>query len=141
MLVFIAQPHQQGFANGRPSHTFGRFAARQYRLGQQPQDAFEAWFGLCLFVVLLTGSGRGPWDYKQKSREYEAFGNFNYGVTGIVLGIPESVLLRAAGAAQKAAGTSRAEFGDWWGDAPYGDDHSDQHWIKEGIEYARAQGY
>ncbi len=28
-----------------------------------------------------------------------------------------------------------------WGDAPYGDDHSDQHWIKEGIEYARAQGY
>nr|WP_234016592.1 polymorphic toxin type 44 domain-containing protein [Pseudomonas palleroniana] len=74
-------------------------------------------------------------------RQPKAFGNFNYRVTGTVLGIPEGVLLRAAGAAQKAAGTSRAEFGDWWGDAPYGDDQIDQHWIKEGIEYAKSQGY
>lgn len=141
MLAFDAQPHQQGFANGCPSNAPRRFAARQYRPGQQPQDAFEAWFGVHLLWFYSQVRGRGPWDYKQKSREYEAFGNFNYGVTGTVLGIPEGVLLRAAGAAQKAAGTSRPEFGDWWGDAPYGDDHSDQHWIKEGIEYARAQGY
>lgn len=108
--------------------------ANNRRMHLKPGSAFAySWF-------YSQVRGRGPWDYKQKSREYEAFGNFNYGVTGIVLGIPESVLLRAAGAAQKAAGTSRAEFGDWWGDAPYGDDHSDQHWIKEGIEYARAQG-
>lgn len=109
--------------------------ANNRRMHLKPGSAFTySWF-------YSQVRGRGPWDYKQNSREYEAFGNFNCGVTGTVLGIPEGVLLRAAGAAQKTAGASRPEFGDWWGDAPYGDDHSDQHWIKEGIEYARAQGY
>lgn len=109
--------------------------ANNRRLHLKPGSAFMySWF-------YSQVRGRGPWDYKQKSLEYEAFGNFNYGATGTVLGIPESVLLRAAGAAQKAAGTSLDGFGNWWGDAPYGDDYCDQHWIKEGIEYARLQGY
>ena len=52
-----------------------------------------------------------------------------------------AVLLRAAGAAQTAAGTSREEFDTWWSEAPYGDDPVDQVWIKAGIEYAKSKGY
>ncbi|NWF08161.1 bacteriocin [Pseudomonas salomonii] len=84
---------------------------------------------------------RGPWDYKQISKEYEAFGNFHYGAVGIAAGFSEEVLLRAAGLAQTRAGTDRPEFGRWWGDAPFGDDPVDQHWIKEGIRYARFRFY
>ncbi|WP_443201154.1 polymorphic toxin type 44 domain-containing protein [Pseudomonas sp. CCNWLW56] len=43
---------------------------------------------------------------EQRGREYEEFGNFNYGTTGTVAGISEQILLRAAGAAQSIAGTS-----------------------------------
>ncbi|WP_231991132.1 MULTISPECIES: polymorphic toxin type 44 domain-containing protein [unclassified Pseudomonas] len=43
---------------------------------------------------------------EQRGREYEEFGNFNYGATGTVAGISEQILLRAAGAAQSIAGTS-----------------------------------
>ena len=84
---------------------------------------------------------RGPWDYKQRSASYEAFGNFNYGATGTAAGIPASRLLRAAGMAQIAAGTSRPEFGSWWQDAPYGDDPNDQYWINQGIAYAQSKGF
>ncbi|WP_428839982.1 polymorphic toxin type 44 domain-containing protein [Burkholderia dolosa] len=47
---------------------------------------------------------RGPWDHKQKQREYADFGNFNYGATGYAAGIPEQTLLRAAGCAQMLVG-------------------------------------
>jgi hypothetical protein len=69
------------------------------------------------------------------------FGNFNYGATGTELGIPEPVLLRAAGVAQTFAKTTKPEFGSWWGGDPFGDDPRDQYWIKRGIEYAISQGY
>jgi hypothetical protein len=84
---------------------------------------------------------RGPWDYKQISRGYEDFGNFNYGATGTACGFSEMILLRAAGFAQSRAGTSNPELGTWYGAAPYGDDHNDQYWIKEGIRYAQSQGH
>lgn len=84
---------------------------------------------------------RGDWDYKQRGSQFASFGNFNYGAVGIAAGISETVLLRAAGAAQTVAGTSQAEFDKWWADAPYGDDPVDQAWIKAGIEYAKSQGY
>jgi hypothetical protein len=84
---------------------------------------------------------RGPWDYKQISKEYEAFGNFHYGAVGIAAGFSEEVLLRAAGLAQTRAGTDKPEFGRWWGDAPFGDDPVDQYWIKKGIRYARFRNY
>ncbi|MNE12031.1 polymorphic toxin type 44 domain-containing protein [Pseudomonas tussilaginis] len=84
---------------------------------------------------------RGDWDYKQKGRQYESFGNFNYGAVGTAAGIPEGVLLRAAGAAQTVSGTTSVEFGKWWADAPYGDDDVDQAWIKAGIDYAKSKGY
>ncbi|WP_339455982.1 polymorphic toxin type 44 domain-containing protein [Pseudomonas sp. EA_65y_Pfl1_P120] len=66
---------------------------------------------------------------------------FNYGATGTVLGIPEHVLLRAAGVAQTFAKTTKPEFGSWWGGDPFGDDPRDQYWIRRGIEYAISQGY
>ena len=84
---------------------------------------------------------RGPWDYKQLSRHYADFGNFNYGATGTALGISEMILLRGAGFAQSRVGTSGPEFGVWYGDSPYGDDEDDQYWIKEGIKYAQAKGH
>lgn len=83
----------------------------------------------------------GPWNYKKRGREYEAFGNFNYGATGTVLGIPENVLLRAAGVAQTVAKTTLPDFGTWWGGEPFGDDPRDQYWIRKGIEYAISQGH
>ncbi|TFY93693.1 bacteriocin [Pseudomonas nabeulensis] len=84
---------------------------------------------------------RGPWDYKQISKEYEAFGNFHYGAVGIAAGFSEEVLLRAAGFAQSRAGSDEPEFGHWWGKAPFGDDPVDQYWIKEGMKYARFRHY
>lgn len=83
----------------------------------------------------------GDFDYKQRGRIFASFGNFNYGAVGSAAGISEAVLLRAAGAAQTAAGTSREEFDKWWSEAPYGDDPVDQVWIKAGIEYAKSKGY
>ncbi|QVM90808.1 bacteriocin [Pseudomonas entomophila] len=84
---------------------------------------------------------RGEWDYKQHGRKYEAFGNFNYGACGTAAGISPEILLRGAGWAQGRAGTSNPAFGNWWGDVPYGDDPSDQEWIKAGIDYAKSLGY
>lgn len=83
----------------------------------------------------------GPWNYKKQGRQYEAFGNFNYGATGTVLGISDHVLLRAAGVAQTFAKTTRPDFGSWWGGDPFGDDPRDQYWIRRGIEYAISLGH
>ena len=94
-----------------------------------------------VFVHLSQVRAAGPWNYKKQGRQYEAFGNFNYGATGTVLGIPEHVLLRAAGVAQTFAKTTKPEFGSWWGADPFGDDPRDQYWIRRGIEYAISQGY
>jgi len=88
----------------------------------------------------------GPWDYKQQGRQYQDFGNFNYGATGLALGLGETFLLREAGRAQIAAGTSKPEWGDpgsranpWGGKPPYGDDPDDQEQIKKGFAYYYAK--
>ncbi len=83
----------------------------------------------------------GSWDYKQAGEAYQDFGNFNFGATGKALGIPEDILLKQAGHAQVAAGTSKPEWGEpaTWGilggTAPFGDDPDDQAMIKKGIDY------
>ena len=82
---------------------------------------------------------KGEWDFKQLGRQYADFGNFHYGAVGTAIGLSEGVLLRAAGAAQSIAGTSKEEFDKWWSEAPYGDDPVDQVWIKAGIEYAKSK--
>ena len=85
----------------------------------------------------------GPWDYKQQGRQYENFGNFNYGATGHSFGFSGTFLLREAGRAQIAAGTS---LPDWIRNTrgnllpPYGDDPKDQNWIKQGLEYSQNGG-
>ena len=87
----------------------------------------------------LKVKNRGDWDYKQRGRQYEEFGNFNYGATGAAAGIPDAVLLRAAGAAQILAGTSSGDFSECWLGSPYGDDPVDQVWIQAGIDYAKSK--
>ena len=79
----------------------------------------------------------GQWDPKHggKNPEMEHAGNFNYGSTGRAVGFSEEVLLRGAGWAQERAGTSKPEWGHWYGDAPYGDDPRDQAKISEGYGY------
>ena len=84
---------------------------------------------------------KGPWDFKQKNRKFEDFGNFHYGAVGYAGGIPETLLLRAAGCAQQRAATSEAIWGNCWSNMPYGDDPNDQLWIQRGIEYAKNHGY
>lgn len=78
---------------------------------------------------------KGPWDYKQFGPQYQEFGNFNYGATGTAAGFSKQALQRGAGWAQEKAGTSKKEWGHWYGGYPYGDDPEDQKWIKKGIEY------
>ncbi|MDR2871540.1 MAG: type VI secretion system tip protein VgrG [Xanthomonadaceae bacterium] len=84
---------------------------------------------------------KGPWDYKQQGSQYEDFGNFNFGMTGAAMGIPDDILLRGAGWAQSRAGTSNDEYGNWydppWAGSSYGDDPADQEMIRQGIEYYR----
>jgi RHS repeat-associated protein len=84
----------------------------------------------------------GPWDYKQQGPQYQNFGNYNYGATGKALGLSERLLLREAGRAQQAAGTSLPEWGDpgsrlnpAGGTGSYGDDPVDQFWIGQGFNY------
>jgi len=90
-------------------------------------------------------------DYKQLAQNYSDgypvgspyadFGNFNYGAMGAAMGIPQSILLRAAGYAQGQAGTSSQKWGNWKGGPPYGDDPNDQVQIKAGINYYQAGCY
>lgn len=89
---------------------------------------------------------KGPWDYKQQGKQYQDFGNFNYGATGLALGFDETTLLREAGRAQQAAGTSKKEWGEpgyrlnpFGGTGSYGDDPDDQEQIKKGFAYYYAK--
>lgn len=84
---------------------------------------------------------QGEWDYKQKDSGLANFGNFNFGAAGLAAGIPEGTLYAGAGFAQSRAGTSRPNWGAWYGKFPYGDDPHDQFWIKQGIDYAKQHGY
>ena len=79
---------------------------------------------------------KGRWDYKQQSNDLQDFGNFNFGATGYAASF-SPFLLRAAGWAQMQAGTSRSEWGKWYGSSPYGDDPADQSQIAKGMQYAR----
>lgn len=83
----------------------------------------------------------GVWDYKTQSRSLENFGNFHYGAVGTAAGIPDSILLRAAGCAQSAHQSLTTYAGSCLGNAPYGDDPKDQFWIKQGIDYAKQHGF
>lgn len=91
---------------------------------------------------------KGPWDYKQRGRQFADFGNFNYGAVGTAAGFPENVLLRMAGWAQGRSGNVDPAWGSAptmlealagrGGKPPFGDDPADQEWIMRGIEYFRS---
>lgn len=84
----------------------------------------------------------GPWDYKTRiGRQYENFGNFHYGAVGTAAGISAPFLLRAAGWAQSKSGNGQSKDGHWYGSLPFGDDPTDQLWIKCGIDYATRTGF
>jgi hypothetical protein len=83
---------------------------------------------------------KGRWDYKQQGKQYAHFGNFNYGATGHARGFSDDVLLKMAGEAQIAAGTSTLEWQPGGGtQPPYGDDPEDQVGIQRGIDYAKSR--
>ena len=101
---------------------------------------------LSLYVFKETVGNKRPWDYKQQGwtltdtgqlgpSPFQDFGNFNFGATGAAWGIPLDVLLRGAGYAQTAAGTSTPEWGHWYQGPPYGDDPNDQALIIAGYQY------
>ena len=72
---------------------------------------------------------KGDWDYKQYFPSWQDFGNYNFGAAGAASGLfTVETLLREAGKAQCAAGTSKPE----WCKESYCDDPDDQRWIKEG---------
>jgi YD repeat-containing protein len=115
----------------------------------RPVGIITGIYGAQWFYNIVRGGGSTPekvragesWNYKKLGRQYQEFGNFNYGATGAAIGFSEDTLLIEAGRAQVAAGTSKPEWGSpggrIWGKPvpPYGDDPADQAMIKRGIEY------
>jgi hypothetical protein len=94
------------------------------------------------------------WDFKAPggeyitNKEYEAYGNWHYGVTGAAAKWSEVTLLKEAGAAQQAEKTSKSEYGNpgigvpglrIYSDGNYGDEPEDQQRIREGYEWYQQQ--
>ena len=77
----------------------------------------------------------GLWDYKyQFGWQFEAFGNFNCGVTGRAIGLSVTELKRGAGAAAFIFRGS-SDGGSPFGSYPYGDTYRDQRFIYDGTRY------
>lgn len=92
---------------------------------------------LNFYNMVRTG---GPYDYKQWG-PYADYGNFNYGYVGAALGIPDDVLLWAAGWANwKDNPNNRSQYGSPFDPTnPYhGDQPGDQVLIQEGIAAFKA---
>ena len=77
----------------------------------------------------------GPWDYKEMSRQYEDFGNFNFGVTAAAFGFPYYIAQSEAGRAQAHDGAPAAGQGIPYWHWPYGDDPKDAKQIQAGYRY------
>ena len=78
-------------------------------LGQNILDAQgHRWNMLWLINQVQTG---GPWDYKKHSQgQFEAFGNFNYGLVTSAMGVPQDISLLAAGVYQAISRSSKADW-------------------------------
>jgi hypothetical protein len=83
----------------------------------------------------------GPWDYKQWNLQWDDFGNFNYGATGIAFGFSGRRLQREAGRVQnpREQGNPGSLLNPFGGTFPYGDDLSGQIQVMNGIEYAKCK--
>lgn len=83
---------------------------------------------------------KAKWDYKQQGSQYQDFGNWAFGVEseGFSHGmLPDNFFKRGAGWAQTQAGTSKPEWGHWWGGGSFGDDPHDQTQIDNGLRAIR----
>jgi hypothetical protein len=78
-------------------------------LGQNILDAQgRRWNMLWLINQVETG---GPWDYKKHGQgQFEAFGNFNYGLVTSAMGVPQDISLLAAGVYQAISRSSKADW-------------------------------
>jgi RHS repeat-associated protein len=79
----------------------------------------------------------GPWDYKRKGREYENFGNFNFGAVTAAMGVPLYIAQNGAGIYQQWKGAADAGVGTPFLKWPYGDDIKDAVEIERGRQYAK----
>lgn len=117
-------------------------AGRAKKMGDLNLPAAAGWF----HEMVKTGA---PWDYKNgpypNAKQYENFGNFNYGVTGSALGFNSWTLQNEAGIAQQndpntrgaGSGTPGSRWDPGSGVWPYGDEMKDNKWIRDGINYNR----
>jgi len=87
-----------------------------------------------------------PWDYKDQPHGfqlYDDFGNFNYGATGSVLGIPNTTLFQGAAFARYGANivdgrnpfASLQRYGSPFKGPNYGNDVHKNEMIRQGIKY------
>ncbi len=76
-----------------------------------------------------------PWNYNAIGREYDDFGTFDYGATGVALGIPNNVLLGAAGIAKNLNYWSKGQSNPYL-DQPLWNDPQKMDMIVQGINYA-----
>lgn len=95
---------------------------------------FSAWFGLYSNV-----KNYGPWDYKRHGKQYEDFGNFNYGAVTEAMGMSSYTAQNAAGMYQQKSGAAAAGAGVPLLKWPYGDDPKDAAEIERGRQYARCK--
>jgi RHS repeat-associated protein len=74
--------------------------------------------------------------FNSTNMEAQDVGNLHFGTTGKATGLfPEWFMLYEAGRAQIESGTSKPEWQKGRFTPPYGDDPSDQGWIKKGFQY------
>lgn len=112
----------------------------------QPAILTATWF----YGMVHTG---GNWDIKTKYNDlnYDDFGNFHYGATGLATGVfTQGQLLREAGRASVKDGNVPPPGENWGypprvpgspfgGQSPFGDKPHDQEMIKKGFEYYQAR--
>ena len=88
------------------------------------------------FIRLVEN--KGEWDYKRQGKQYEEFGNYNFGATAWAMGFPDQVAERGAGWYQQNRGAGGGT-GNWWGaSSPYGDQVQDNVNIRAGQALALA---
>lgn len=83
----------------------------------------------CIYIYKNFKSG-SRYDYKKLGKQYEAFGNYHYGLYTNAMGIDISFAQAAAGAYQIYSNTSKEEFRSTWYDDP-----DDNDAIRKGQRY------
>lgn len=132
----------RGYENGRSAARLGPIITPVGPEGVSVDENIATADGKTPFWFRDQVRNHQPWDYKQRGREFQGFGNYNYGATGRALPLPTGILEREAGRAQVAAKTSKPEWGTpgprippVFGGGSFGDDPVDQYWIAEGARY------